>query len=99
MPTYDFQDIHTGDILTKKMTFSEKCTYLHDHEHMKSIVLQAPSTVSGTGTVLKTSNGWNDNLSRIADANPGSKLADTYGKKDPTSVKVRDATKRYKETL
>jgi hypothetical protein len=38
-------------------------------------------------------------LSRVADANPYSNMADDYGKKDPTNVKLRETVKGVKKKV
>ena len=39
MPTYNFQDKETGEILEKVMKISEKDTFLKDNPHLKSVIL------------------------------------------------------------
>ena len=46
MPTYNFQDKETGEILEKVMKISEKDTFLKDNPHLKSVILDvAPATM------------------------------------------------------
>jgi hypothetical protein len=60
---------------------------------------KATALIGGTGDRTKPDDGFKEVLSKIADANPTSKLADDYGKKDKKSVAVRDSMKRVKKKL
>jgi hypothetical protein len=55
--------------------------------------------MKGTGDRIKPPEGFKEVLSKISDANPTSKLADDYGKKDKKSVAVRDSMKRVRKKI
>ena len=40
--------------------------------------------------------GWGDNMSRIAEAHPGSPLARRYGKKSTKDINTRQVLKKHK---
>jgi hypothetical protein len=68
MPTYSFENISTGETLTTLCTWKEAKKLVDDGEY--KMLLSAPRTVSGTGTVVgKIDNGFNDVLKRIKSAN------------------------------
>ena len=50
---------------------------------------------SGTGDMVKNDNGWKEHMSRIAEANPGSSVADRYGKESTKSAKTRQVLKKH----
>ena len=53
------------------------------------------SIVSDTGGI-KNDSGWGDNMSRIAEAHPGSPLARRYGKKSTKDINTRQVLKKHK---
>ena len=46
---------------------------------------------------IKNDGGWQENLSRIAEAHPASELAKKHGDKSPTAVKTRQAVDRWRK--
>jgi len=99
MPIYSFENIETGEVHDKIMSWDEKVKYLEENPNVKSIITGAPSLVKGTGDRTKPPAGFKDVLSRVAQSNPTSALAETWGKKDATSVKIRDAVKKVKKKI
>lgn len=91
MPIYSFRNNETGEEYDKIMSWDDKVEYLKENPHLESIITGAPGLVGGTGDRTKPPSGFKEVLSKIADANPNSKLANDYGKKDHKSVKIREA--------
>lgn len=94
MPTYDFMNKETGDIKEYIFKMSEYDDFIKDNQHLKRVFVSAPPTVSGSGEI-KNDAGWNENLSRIAEANPGSALASKVGGQSIKEVKTRQAANKY----
>ena len=94
MPTYDFMNKETGDIKEYSFKISEYDDFVKNNKHLKRVFLGAPSMVSGSGEV-KNDAGWKENLSRIAEANPGSALASKVGGQSIKEVKTRQAANKY----
>jgi hypothetical protein len=94
MPTYSFRNNETGEEYDKIMSWDAKVEYLKEHPEIESIITGAPGLVTATGDRTKPPSGFKDVLSRIADANPNSKLANDYGKKDHKSVKIRETVQK-----
>ena len=46
---------------------------------------------------LQTDQGWKENISRIAEAHPNSKLATQHGDKSAKTVKTREAIAKWKK--
>ena len=65
------------------MTMSEREAYLSDNPHIRQLPpsqlnIQFRSSYSG----IKNDGGWNDHMSRIAEAHPTSAVANQYGSKN-----------------
>ena len=97
MPTYNFENVDTGEITEKFMKISERDAYLEENAHLKPILLSSPGTVKGTGDRTKAPNGFKEVLSRISDANPTSALASDYGSKDHKSVTKRKIVQDHRQ--
>jgi len=95
MPTYTFEDTNTGEVFETLMRISERDEYLQQNPHIQQIITGAPSIVGGTGG-MKNDSGWKENMSRIAEAHPGSPLADRYGQKSTKEIKTREVLKKHK---
>jgi hypothetical protein len=99
MPTYVFENTITGEVFEGFMGISEADNYLEDNPHIRKQIT-APAIVSSRGgDRTKPDDGFKSVLSRIADANPTSPMADDFGSKDKKSVAVRDSLKRVKKKL
>jgi hypothetical protein len=97
MPTYNFENVDTGEITEKFMKISERDAYLKENAHLRSVLLSSPSTVNGTGDRTKAPNGFKEVLSRISDANPTSALASDFGQKDHKSVSKRKVVQHHRQ--
>ena len=94
MPLYDFQDDETGEIWEERMSYEDMKKLTSENPNIK-LVYTTMNIVSGVGGI-KNDSGFKDMLSRVADANPSSPLAEKHGSKDIKSVKVREAVNKYK---
>jgi hypothetical protein len=50
-----------------------------------------------SGLTHKQDGGWKDNLQRIAEAHPGSPLADRYKKKSIKEIKTKEAINKHRK--
>ena len=98
MPTYTIENTLTGEVYDKFLSISAKEALLEANPHLKQI-MGAPALIGGTGDRTRPPDGFKQVLSKIADANPTSGLADTYGGKDKKSSAIRDSLKRVKKKL
>jgi hypothetical protein len=96
MPTYKFHNKNTGEVWEDFMGISASEEYLKENPHIEKMVAGAPGLVSGHGDRTKPNGGFKEVLSKIAEANPTSALANDYGKKDAKSVAVRNITQKYR---
>lgn len=99
MPIYSIRNKKTGEEWEEMMSWSSLQEYLEANPQFESIITKAPGIIGGTGDRTKPDDGFKEVLSKIADANPTSKLADDFGKKDKKSVAIRDSMKRVKKKL
>ena len=94
MPTYSFKNNDTGAEWEEFFSIAGKEEFLKENDH----ITQLPSLitiVSDTGGI-KNDGGWKDNMSRIAEAHPGSPLARRYGKKSTKDINTRQVLKKHK---
>ena len=96
MPLYDFIDTNTGEQFTKMLKLAERDTYLAENPHIQTQILSAPRMVRGTASTFKNDDGWNENLSRIAEAHPNSALANKVKSKSAKEVKTQEVLKKHK---
>ena len=94
MPTYSFRNNDTGEEWDEFFSISGKEEFLKENDH----IVQLPSLVSIVGGVggIKNDSGWGDNMSRIAEAHPGSPLAKRYGRKSTKDINTRQVLKKHK---
>jgi hypothetical protein len=99
MPIYSFEN-EKGEIWDELMSWEHRCEYLKENPTIKQIITGAPNiNKGGTGDRTKPSGGFKDVLSRVAEANPMSPMADDFGKKDAKSVAIRDTVKKVKKRV
>ena len=95
MPSYSFKNTETGEEWEELLTISEREKFLEQNPHVQ----QLPSMVSivgGHGDRIKNDSGWKENMSRIAEAHPGSPLASRYGKDTAKNINNINVLKKHK---
>ena len=95
MPSYSFKNTETGEEWEELLTISEREKFLEQNPHIQ----QLPSMVSivgGHDDRIKNDSGWKENMSRIAEAHPGSPLASRYGKDTAKNINTRNVLKKHK---
>ena len=93
MPTYSFRNNDTGEEWDEFFSISGKEEFLKESDH----IVQLPSLVSIVGGVggIKNDSGWGDNMSRIAEAHPGSPLAERHGKSSIKDINTKRVLKKH----
>ena len=98
MPTYQFRNTQTNEEFEVLMKISEREEYLKNNPHIQSIIT-APALVSGVSTSNSRSgrvpSGFNEVLSKVAEAHPTSKVAQRFGKKSIKQVKTEQIVKKH----
>jgi hypothetical protein len=97
MPTYTFFNELTGIEWDEMMSNSDREKYLEKHPN----ITQIPGGFAFVGDHImgmgpKQDGGMTENLQRIAEAHPGSALADRYTNESTKSIKTREVLKKHK---
>lgn len=98
MPTYEFRDTKTGEEFEIIMTWSKREEYLKENPHVEP-VLGAPAIIGGTGGYTKAPTGFNEVLSKVAEAHPASPLAEKHGSKSIKDVQTRQIVKKHVDKI
>ena len=99
MPTYEFRDTKTGEQFEIFMTWSKREEYLKENPHVEPIVA-APAIIGGTGNYqTKAPSGFNEVISRVAEAHPASPLAEKVGGRSIKDVRTREVVKKHVDKI
>ena len=96
MPTYTFFNALSGMEWDDMMSNSEREKFLKDNPHISQIpggFAIAGDHLMGVGP--KQDGGMTENLQRIAEAHPGTPLADRYGGEPTKQQKTRAVLKKH----
>ena len=95
MPTFTFKNHKTGEVWDEFFTSNDmKYEWLEKNKNIS----QLPSTFAisgGTGDRIKNDAGWNEVLSKAAEGNPGTPIAERYGKPSTKEIKTRQVVKKH----
>ena len=89
MPTYEFENTETGEVETHRMSYKDLDEFGENNPHLKKVI-SAPNIVSNVGsrTGLGGTGGFNEVLSKVADAHPRSDLAKSIKRRSAKEVKT-----------
>ena len=99
MPTYRFRNMNNGKEYDKFMSNAEREIYLKTHP----LVVQVPQAIAIVGDHImgvgpKTDAGFEDRMSQIANAHPGSPLASKYKSNEShAKIKARSVIEKHKK--
>ena len=96
MPTYNFKNTKTGEEWEEFFTMSGKDLFLEQNPDVVQLPSLFSMSASGTGDRIKTDSGWKENMSRIAEAHPGTPFASRYGKDSTKNINTRKVLKKHK---
>jgi len=90
MPTYTLEDKETGEQHDVLMTWDDLQEYKKGNPHLKQVIVGGPAITSGVGsrTNLGGSGGFNEMLSKVADAHPRSELGKSIRRRSAKEVKT-----------
>ena len=90
MPTYTLEDTETGEQHDVMMTWDDLQEYKKGNPHLRQVITGGPAIVGGVGnrTGLGQSGGFNEMLSKVADAHPRSELAKNMRRRSAKEVKT-----------
>ena len=95
MPTYNFKNDKTGEEWEEFFTISGREEFLEQNPHIHQLPSLFALSASGTGDRIKNDGGWNENMSRIAEAHPSSPLAEKYGKSSTKDINTKKVLKKH----
>lgn len=98
MPTYEFVNKKTKKIEEHTMSISAYDSFKADNPHLERYYSDAPLfSYSGTGDLAgkKTDNTWKEVMTKIAEQNPRSPLADKMLKKGTKRVKTDQVIQKH----
>jgi hypothetical protein len=98
MPTYEFVNTKTKQIEEHTMSVSAYDAFKADNPHLERYYSDAPMfsyTGGGDFAGKKTDNTWKEVMSKIAEQNPRSPLADNVLKKSTKRVKTDQVLKKH----
>ena len=103
MPTYTFIDTKKKAIVEVDLKMSEYDKFKKKNPHLERYHTTAPAVTFNGRTFrsldAKTDNTWKEVLSKIAEKNPASPLAESYRKKSVKEVKTREVLNKYQKKL
>ena len=74
MPSYDFRNKETGEIIEVSMSFTKLNKYKEDNPHLEQYHSSSPGLVADAHVRDKRPDGFKDVLKSIKKANPGSNI-------------------------
>lgn len=77
MPTYDFRNKETGEIVTEIMKIADKPQFLIDNPHLETVILSAPQVNADPLSNNQHRKGFKEVLNQIHQRSPGSTLNKT----------------------
>ena len=99
MPTYNFRNKKTGEITEEFMSISAREAFLKKNKNLEPYLESAPSfnySAAGfRGVSDRTDNGFKEVLSKIAEKNPASALAEKYGNKSIKQMKTKEVIQKH----
>jgi hypothetical protein len=99
MPIYEFVNTKTKKIEEYSMSVSAYDQFKADNPHLERYYSEAPLfSYTGTGDLAgkKTDNTWKEVMSKIAEQNPRSPLADRVLRKSTKRIKTDEILKKHK---
>lgn len=98
MPTYTFRDTDSGEIFDVQMSMSDFDKYKEQHPTHERHFDSCPAIVSGVSVRDKRDDGFKETMARIAEAHPGSELAQQYGTKTIKQSQTERAIKKWRSS-
>ena len=99
MPIYTFYNKRTKKEFDEMMTISEMENYIKKNKHIRQVIKGINIVASVGNRTMKTDSGWNDTLSKIAEAHPQSALAKERSKKSIKQIKTEQALAKNKRRI
>ncbi len=97
MPTYTLEDTETGEQHDVLMSWDDLQEYKKGNPHLRQVIVGGPAITSGVGnrSGLGNSGGFNEMLSKVADAHPRSALGKSMRRRSAKEVKTDEVIKKH----
>ena len=96
MPIYTFENTKTGKVYDEMMSISEMEDYLKKNKHVKQQINSVNIIGGIQGITHKTDQGFNEVLSKVAEAHPKSALAKEHRKRTIKEVQTDNVIKKHR---
>ena len=99
MATYTFKNKKTGVIEEHVMSMHDYDKFKVENTHLERYIDSPPIIAfNGVGdNISKTDDTWKEVLSKVAEQNPRSPLADRFGKKTSKTIKTNQVLEKHKK--
>ena len=100
MPTYNFRNKKTGDIIEEFMSISARDEFLEKNKDLETYIAEPPMfSYSGTKDFSggKTDNTFKEVMQKIAEKHPASPLASKVLKKSTKEIKTRQVLEKHRK--
>ena len=96
MPTYEFYNTKTDEMEEHRMSYKDLDKFAEDNPHLEKRI-SSPNIVSKVGSRngLGGTGGFNEVLSKVADAHPRSDLAKAVKRRTTKEVKTDEVLKKH----
>lgn len=100
MPTYDFINTDTGEVIERIMSWTAREEFLKDNPHLQP-KLSAPNIVSGVSgtTQSRVPDGFKEVLSKIGEKHPNTRIGNEYGDKGIKATKTKEVVRKHVEKI
>lgn len=101
MPTYNFIDTTTDELIEVFMSISERDEFIKENPHMQQTLISAPSIVSGVSgsSQYRTPDGFKEVLSKVAERNPHTEFADRHGRRGIKEARTREVVRKHVDKI
>lgn len=97
MPMYEFFNEETGDHWEEMMSYDAMKTFMAENPVVRQIYALNMAHAPGSDGGGKVPDNFKEVMSKIAENNPNTPLADQYGSKSVKEVKTRSAVEKAKK--
>ena len=97
MPLYSFKNTKSGEEFEMFMSMDKRERYLKENPNIQQTISKVNIVAGVSGMSYRQDHGWNENLSRIAEAHPKSALAKEHGKRSIKEVRTDNVIQKHRK--
>lgn len=94
MPTYNFRNKKTGEIIEVVLSISELDNYKKQNPLLETYIAVAPAVTFGGRTFLPPA-GFREVLAKIGEQNPNSNVSDEHRKRSIKEIKTKEIIMKH----